>query len=99
MIPFATTDLAMMFDTDDFAETITVGGSSVPAIFDAAFSTANFANGAIEGTLPRATCKTADVSAAVHGTVVVVRSVSYYVVGIQADGSGLTVLALSENRE
>jgi hypothetical protein len=100
MIPYASTDLAAFFDTDDFAETITVGGASVLAIFDAGFAPVNFANGeTVEGGTPKVTCKSADVAAAAHGTAVVVRSVTYYVVGIQADGAGLTVLILSANAE
>lgn len=99
MIPHSSTDLAAFFDADDFAETVTVGGVSVLAIFDAPFDMFNAASGTVETSAPKITCKSTDVSAAVHGTTVVARSTTYYVNGIQNDGAGLTVLFLSRNAD
>lgn len=100
MIPFASTDLSAMFSLNDFAETVTVGGVSVVAIFDDSFNAVNFANGeVVEGSMPKVTCKSSDVAAAAHGTEVVARGTTYYVTGVRHDGAGLSVLMLSENAE
>jgi len=74
----------------DFAETVTVSGSSFLAIFDNAYVDAL----GVAGTRPALTCKTSDVSGVVFDAAATVRTISYKVVGIEPDGTGITVLLL-----
>lgn len=39
-------------------------------------------------------CKTSDVSCAVHGELITINTIEYRIVGIQPDGTGITVLVL-----
>lgn len=72
--------------------TATVGGSAVSGIFDDAYLDPL----GMSGSQPALLCADADVSTAVHGTAVVVNSVSYTVASIQPDGTGMTRLLLQE---
>lgn len=91
-----TEDLTPFFDTDDFAVAATYNVSTtVNGIFDNGFSAAG-ADPGVEGSLPSFTCRSADVPSAAHGDTLVISSVSYTVVGVHPDGTGVVVLALSE---
>lgn len=79
-----------------FGETVTVDGVDITAIVDTEYSALNLGIG-IESSEPQITCKSTDVSAAVEGTPVTMRSTSYAVAGPpEPDGTGVTVLKLEE---
>lgn len=73
--------------------------SIIKVIFDNDFKAVNLATGEVESTGPQAVCKTSDVSNAVHGDTLTVGCISYYIIGIQPDGTGITILFLSKDQE
>lgn len=83
-------DLSVFMDTDDFAVTATVDGSSVEGILGNEFVLVDF----IESKKPTFDCATADVVGVAHGGTVTVGSDTYKVRGIQPDGTGMTKLIL-----
>ncbi len=96
------TDLSTFFNTDDFAvsATLTVGAvvTTIKVIFSAPFSSMSPATGQIETTQPEARCKTSDVTAAVHGSTLVIGGVTYKVIKKQPGEDALeTVLILSKD--
>jgi hypothetical protein len=91
------TDLASVFmNTDEFADsaTYTHGATvaTIKGIFDDTFQVVE----GVESSGPSFLCATADVSAAAHGDTIVVSGATYYIRGIQPDGTGTTLLILSK---
>ncbi|MBI3582379.1 MAG: hypothetical protein HY096_00330 [Nitrospinae bacterium] len=90
-----------VFFSDDFAQDATYtpqGGSAstIKVIFDNDFKTIDMATG-IESAGPSVTCKALDVASVKHNDTLVISSVTYYVSGIQKDGTGITILLLSKD--
>lgn len=85
-------DLTKFFDADDFAEVATFAGASVSGIFDNQFVDVH----GVESYKPVFVLPEADVSSIAHGDTITIRSVVFKVVGIQADGTGLTTLVLDK---
>lgn len=83
-------DLDIFFDTDDFAVTATILGSSVSGILREEFIQVDF----VESKRPVFECIAADVTGIVHGDTVVISSTTYKVRGIQPDGTGIVKLVL-----
>lgn len=50
----------------------------------------------VESFGPQALCASADVTDAVHGSTLEIGGVTYFVIGIQPDGTGMTLLILSK---
>jgi len=95
-----TTDLATFYSADDFAVAAYLNGSATPinVLFSNPFAALNPATGSMESTAPEARCKAPDVSSAVHGSTLIVASVTYYIIGIQPTEDGLeTILVLSKD--
>ena len=82
------------FGTD--AELKPQGGSAstFKAIFDARFVVV--VNG-VESSSPVATCRTSDVKDAAHGDEMYINETTYNIIGIEPDGTGITVLILSKD--
>lgn len=93
-MPFAE-NIIEFFDTDDFAETVTISGGigSVNVIFTDEYAE-QFET---EGDLPMAVARTTDVAAVTHGMTVTRGATTFTVREIQPDGTGVTVLVLEEN--
>lgn len=93
-----TEDFAPFLDTvNGFAVTATYKGSTpVTGIFDNGYLEVPGIEVGNESAGPSFLCKTADVSAAVHGDALVVNTVSYQVIGVHPDGTGLTLLKLEK---
>lgn len=87
-------DLTAFFDiTSGFAQNATLsGGGVVPVIFDKAYQGA--LGGLVESTGPQCLAKSADVSAVVQGSTLVIAGTTYTVTGVEPDGTGITVLQL-----
>jgi hypothetical protein len=85
-----TEDLDVFLNTDDFAITATVNGSSVNGIFGDEFVLVDF----VESKKPVFSCKLSDVSSVAHGDTAVTSSDTYKVRGIQPDGTGMVKLIL-----
>jgi hypothetical protein len=89
-----TSDLAVFFDTNDFGVTATVGGTSFTVILDKIYVEQAVGTVGIEGSNPVAICRSSDVSSVVHNTAITVDSISYTVVGVEPDNTGVTLLVL-----
>lgn len=76
-----------------FGQSVVVNGAEINAIFDDGFREALSEPGA-ESSMPRLTCRTSDVASAAHGQAVTVGASSFEVVGVEPDGTGVTVLML-----
>ena len=88
-----TEDLDTFFETSDFAETALFGATPLVGIFDNAYGDAL----GVVGSSPIFTCKSSDATSLNPGTsTLTIRSSSYLVVGVEADGTGLTVVRLQE---
>lgn len=88
-----TEELSAFFDTTDgFAVAATVGAATVNGIFDKAY----FESINVQGDQPMFLCASADVASVVHGTAVTISAVNYKVVGVEPDGTGMTLLRLEK---
>lgn len=86
-------DLDTFFETSDFAETALFGATPISGIFDDAFASAM----GIAGSGPTFTCKSSDTTGLNPGTsTLTIRSSSYLVVGVEADGTGVSIARLQE---
>lgn len=86
-------DLATFFETSDFAETALAGATPILGIFDNAHASAYD----IAGSGPIFTCKSSDASSLSPGTsTLTIRSSSYLVIGVEADGTGVSLVRLQE---
>ena len=55
------------------------------------------ATGEIESTDPQVIVKASDISGIEHGATLIINSITYYVVGIHPDGTGIVILMLSRD--
>tara|TARA_B110000459_G_C16482320_1_gene434910 strand:- start:233 stop:541 length:309 start_codon:yes stop_codon:yes gene_type:complete len=96
-----TTEKSIFFDTDEFANsiTITIGGSqtTIKGIFDNEQTQIDIGdNAGITANQPKITVKTSDITGADFGDPVVINTVNYTVNNIIKDGTGVAELFLSE---
>jgi hypothetical protein len=73
---------------------ITYNGSAIKAVFDSTYYEATMGDFGVEGAQAGMMCRDIDLTAPVHGDVVVVRGVSYVVIGVKPDGTGMTEFEL-----
>jgi hypothetical protein len=84
-------DLSVFFDTSEFAVDATVAGVAVKGIFDHQY----VEEFDITGEAPTLLCQTSQLPSGLsQGDTVSIGSTQYQVVGIQPDGTGLTLLVL-----
>ena len=96
-----TTERSIFFDSDEFADsiTITIGSSAttIKGIFDNEMTTIDVGdNAGITANQPKITVKTSDVTNADFGDPVVINSTNYTVNNVLKDGTGITEIFLSE---
>jgi len=94
-MPF-TEDLTAFFSTDDFGTSAVYSGtgSTINGIFDAAYAEA--LDGMVQGSQPAFVTRTADVPSATHGQTITISGTAYKIVGVEPDGTGLTLLRLEK---
>lgn len=90
-------DLDAMFSADDFASNAIWNGKTIQIIFDNEYVAQLTGEVPVASASPRATCRTADVEDAVQGDRLKVGTVTYNVIGVEPDGTGVTVLVLSKD--
>ena len=96
-MPFAE-DLAPFFAVDEFADLVAFnGGASVRAIFDNGTVPQLVGDLVLDSTGPQLTIADASLPSPVLGASVVVRSVTYTVRAHEPDGTGISVLRLTES--
>ena len=92
-----TNDLDIFLDDDEFAVDVIFNSVTIQGIFDNEFIEAVEGEMGIETTVPQCQFKTSDVSTAVHGDTMIINSIDYNIIGIQPDGTGMTLILLSED--
>ena len=86
-------DLDTFFETSDFAEVALNGATPINGIFDNSYASSFD----VAGSAPTFTCKSSDATGLSPGTsTLTIRSSSYLVIGVEADGTGVTVVRLQE---
>ena len=99
-----TSDLDTIFKTDELAQTATYirqgyASAQIPAIFGNEYVVAQGSGEQGVGTsAPTALCKTADVPAAAEGDTLAIGGMTYHILEVQPDGTGVTLLILSKDR-
>ena len=73
-----------------FGESATLAGSAVIGILDKEYRVV----GDIESNYPVFECRSTDATGVVHGSTLVVGAESFVIVGVEDDGTGMTVLVL-----
>lgn len=92
-----TSDLTTFLNADEFAVSITYNSATIKGIFDDEYKAVNQLTGEVEATAPQVVVKTSDISGIAHGNPLTINSTTYYVIGIQQDGTGLTTIILSRD--
>lgn len=88
------------FSTDDFAVVATYtpsGGQpkSINVIYDNDYVASLMEGIEVENTSPAVLCKTSDILNVKHGDTLVVNSITYKIIEVKPDGTGITTLILS----
>lgn len=96
-----TADLAAFFDRHPLAETATYtpSGGVAASIYVHFNAPGEMDSGAVQYEMPHpsAMCKTSDVSSAGHSDTLMVRGVTYNVIGVDHTSAGTTRLVLSQD--
>jgi poly(3-hydroxybutyrate) depolymerase len=89
-----TEDLTAFFNVSEFAETVTLHGVDVAAIFDNGYSAGNVGSVGMASNQPSLLLAAASVPASPVGKVALVRAISYRIAAHEPDGTGAAVLYL-----
>lgn len=92
-----TNDLSEFLDSNEFAVNITFGSNTIIGIFDDAFEAVEQDENSVENTQPQVIVRDTDITGLVHGDIFTINSIRYNVIGIQPDGTGLTIVVLSQD--
>ena len=91
------TDAERLVFFADFGQTITKADTTTfTAIFDDEFAEAGGLMNQIETSSPQLTCRTSDVSGLAHNAVLTFGGSTYHVIGIEPEGTGITILKLEK---
>ncbi len=90
-------DLDVFFNEDEHAVDITYNSTTIQGVFDNEFIAAADDSIGVETTSPRVQVKTSDVLTAVHDDIMTINSIAYKISGIQPDGTGTTLILLSQD--
>jgi len=93
-------DLENFFDTETHGSTATVTingtGSSINVIINKEYFAIAGESVDVDGTQPVVTCRSSDVTGIDTDDTITIDSVTYNIVNIQPDGTGVTVLILQD---
>ncbi len=92
-----TNDLDIFFNDDEFAIEIIFKTATIEGIFDNEFAQTAEGDIGVETTVPQVLVRSSDVSGDDHGETMTIDSVVYKIIGIQPDGTGMTLILLSED--
>ncbi len=92
-----TDDLDIFLDDNEFAANVILNSVTIQGIFDNEFLEAVEGEMGVETTIPQVMVKSSDIASAVHGDTMTINSVVYNIIGIQPDGTGMTLILLSED--
>jgi hypothetical protein len=93
----------VFFNTDDFAKAAIwtpSGGSAadIVVIFDDEYTGTNLGTGELDTASPQVRIKSSTVTSITPGDSIVVDSTTYYVLSVQPDGTGVTLVTLSKKQ-
>jgi hypothetical protein len=91
------TDLDLFFNNSEFAVDVTYNAATIQGIFNDAFDAAVESEVGIESSVPQVKVRSSDVVAAVHNETMTINSVVYNIIGLNPDGTGITVVLLSQD--
>ena len=92
-----TTDLDTFLNSDEFGVNITYDAGTIKGVFDNEFIESNQDEISVEDFQPQVIVKSSDIPGLSHGDTMTIESVDYNVIGIQPDGTGLTLVILSKD--
>lgn len=92
-----TSDLDVYFNEDEFAVDVTYNAATIQGIFDDEFTSAIDGDIGVETTDPQVLVRTSDVVGALHGETMTINSVVYNIIGIQPEGTEVTLILLSKD--
>jgi hypothetical protein len=92
-----TDDLTFFLNNEEFAVDVLYNAATIQGIFDDEFTSGAADGVGIETTVAQVLVKTSDVASAAQGETMTINSVDYNIIGIQPDGTGLTLILLSRN--
>ena len=90
-----TEDLADFFKTADHGTAASYTHAATTTTVNGLFEKAYLETFNTQGSQPTFMCATADVSSAAHGDTLVIGGTTYSVVGVEPDGTGVTLLRLA----
>lgn len=81
----------------DFGIVVTLpSATTITGILDSGYLAVDVEDTEVESSEQVLTCRTTDVSALTHGSQLTISGATYYVRGIQPDGTGITTLILDK---
>ena len=92
-----TSDLSALFNTDEFAKSVTYDGGTIKGVFDnetVPVEAGGFVQ--INQEQPRLMCKTADISSISEGQTMVIDGVTYNIRAWTHDGTGVSEVQLEK---
>lgn len=92
-----TDDLNIFLDDSEFAVDVIFNSETIQGIFDNEFIAVVKDDIGVETTTPQCQFKTSDVLSAAHGDIMTINSVDYNIIGIQPDGTDMTLILLSQD--
>ena len=92
---------AVFLNTDDFAKAAVwtpQGGAAtdINVIFDDEYTGTNLGTGEIDTAAPQVRAETSVVSTMTQDDAIVIDNTTYYVLSVQKDGTGITIIQLSK---
>jgi hypothetical protein len=85
-------NLSYFFKITDFGSSATYLDEEINGIFGSAYLLSND----VESSFPAFTCKTTDVPTVEHGDTLIINEVTYKVINVRPDGTGVVILVLQE---
>jgi hypothetical protein len=85
----------VILDNDEFSVDVLYNSTTFQGIFDDGFIDSADDGVAVESTAPQVQVKSTDVAGALHGQTMTIESVVYKIIGVQPDGTGMTLIMLS----
>ena len=87
----------VFLNNDEFSVDILYNAATIRGIFDNDFAVAVEGENGVETTVPAVQVNSTEVASAVQGETMTINSIVYKITGIHPDGTGMTVILLSQD--